>query len=143
MTNDTIKNIVENLKNPIIAFSVSFVSLLLVGIIIPFYWIFLFSVVWSYVLSDLFLNVFIVGGSGIVQIPLSRDHLTKHKGHGYTAFFVGIIISTVVAGVISDWILQFMKSHGDWLTNVLAWSFVACLAVFADFEARFYKRKQG
>lgn len=137
--NDRAKKTVESLKNPLTAFSVSFACLVLVGIVISFYWIFLFSVVWSYVLSDIFLNVFIEGGGGIAQIPLSRNHLTKHKGHAYTAFFVGIIISTVVAGGISDLILQFMKSNGDWLTNVLAWSFFACLAVFADLEARFYK----
>jgi MFS family permease len=138
--NDSIKKTVEALKNPIIAFVVTFVSMLLVGIILPSYWIFLFAAVWSYVLSDIFLNAFIVGGGGIAQIPITRDHLTKHKGHAYTAFFVGIIISTVAAGVISDLILQFIKATDEWLTNVLGWSLFACLAVFGDLEARFYKR---
>jgi hypothetical protein len=138
--NESTKKLVKALENPFVAFFAIFASMVIVGTALPAYWIFLFSVAWSYVLSDIIINGFIVGGKGIAQIPLAGDSLSKHKGHAYTAFFIGIIFSTVLASVISDLILQFMKSNGEWFVNVFGWSLLACLAVFADLEARFYKR---
>jgi len=138
--NKSVENFVKMLENPIAAFLVSFASLVFVGTIIPAYWIFLFSVALSYLISDLVINGFIIGGGGIAQIPLI-SHQTRHKGHAYTSFFVGIIISTIVGSAISDLILELMKSYADWFTEVLFWSLMICVAVFADLEARFYKRK--
>jgi len=141
MNKSTTEDIAEMLENPIAAFLASFASMVIVGTILPTYWIFLFSVALSYLISDLVINGFIIGGKGIAQIPLIKKGQTQHKGHTYIAFFIGIVISTIVGSIISELILELIKSSADWLTWVLGWSFIICIAIFVDLEARFYKRK--
>lgn len=139
--NESTKKLAEALENPFVAFFAALASMVIVGTALPTCWIFLFSVAWSYLISDLVINGFIIGGKGIAQIPLTQSHEIQHKGHAYIAFFLGIIISTIVGSTIADLILELMKSYGDWFTEVLFWSLMICAAVFVDLQARFYRRK--
>lgn len=133
-------NIREVLGNAYVAFLTCFLSLFLFGLVLPSQWIILFSIICAYVISDLVINFFIIGGKGIAQIPMI-DNQAKKKGHSYLAFFIGIIGSTIISSVLSDIILGMVKSSTDWIVTVFALSLGIGVAVFLDFEAKFYKRK--
>lgn len=130
----------EILDNSIVAFFVCFLTLSGFGVFLPDYWIILFSILCSYLVCDLSINLFIIGGSGIVQIPL-LGNLTQEKGRGFVAFFVGIIISTIISLFLSDMILNAVRISTDWFTAVTSLSFGISVAIYADMKAKFYRRK--
>lgn len=132
--------IIEILKNPVVAFLLCFSGMAIFGFAFPIYWIFLFSILCAYLICDLTINLFIIGGGGIAQIPLT-GHESQEKGHAYIAFFVGIIGSTIVSSILTEVIMKAVQSY-DWITAMLVASFLIGLAVYADMKAKFYKHKK-
>lgn len=132
---------IEALQNPLIAFLLCFVGMVIFGLIFPQYWVVLFSIICAYLISDIVINLVIRGGNGIATIPAINNQ-TKHKGHSYIAFFIGIIFSTLVSSVFSDLILRFvLMSPTEWIIIVLGSSLGLGVAVFADLQAKFYAHK--
>jgi MFS family permease len=132
--------IIETLEKPVVAFLLCFLGMIILGFAFPTYWIFLFSIVCAYLISDLVLNLFIIGGSGIAQIPIT-GHESQEKGHAYIAFFIGIIGSTLISSFISEVIMKAIESY-DWIIAMVVASSVLGLAVYADMKAKFYKHKK-
>lgn len=131
---------IEILENPIVAFFICLLALLLFGLILPEYWIFLFLVLSSYLLCDLIIDFFVTGGHGIAQIP-ALGNQSQDKGHTYIAYFVGIIVSSIVSSLISELLLSTVKSSADWMTTVITLSFVVSAAIYLDMRSKFYKHK--
>jgi len=133
--------IIEKIENPIVAFLLCFSGMAILGFAFPTYWIFLFSIICAYIICDLALNLFIIGGRGIAQIPLT-GHQSQEKGHAYIAFFVGIIIATLISSIFSDAIMKLIQSYEYWLVAMVIASFLIGLVVYADMRAKFYKHNK-
>ena len=135
--------VIERLEHPIIAFLVCFLGMIILGFAFQQYWIYLFSIICAYLISDLALNLFIIGGSGIAQIPVTGSH-SQEKGHAYIAFFVGVIASTLISSVISDAIMVAIKSYDYWywVAAMVVASLVLGIIVYADLRAKFYKHNK-
>ncbi len=125
------------LQNPIIAFILVVLALLALGWLLPEYWIFGFTAIFTYLLSDILLSLIIKGGNGIAIIPAINNQ-TKHKGHAYLAFFVGMIFATVVSGLFNDFILMVVKNSNSWMFAVFLASIGLSIGVFADLQSKFY-----
>jgi hypothetical protein len=125
-------------RNPFFSAFVSYVVLALVGIIYPLGWVFLFSILFSYVLSDLILNGFIHGGKGWSKIFDEADF--THKGHAYLVFLVGIVVGTLLSSFIADSIFQYAQTHMIWSYALLLTDFAVVVAVLGDLEWRFYTK---
>lgn len=134
------KAIIQALQNPLIAFLVSLVVLLVIGWQLSSWWIFGFTAVCTYLLSDIFLGLFIAGGQGIAKIPIIDEAHSKHKGHAYLALFIGVIISTLLSGLINELILIFVNGYEQRLVAMAIASFGLCACVFADLQVKFYTR---
>jgi hypothetical protein len=131
--------VIELTENPITAFLICFLLLVSLGFVNKEYWLFLFSVVSAYLVSDIVINLFIAGGRGIAHIPITGSH-SQEKGQAYLAFFIGIIASTIISNYFSDAILAVINSYNDWTYALAAASLFLSLAVYVDMKAKFYKR---
>ncbi len=129
------------LQNPIIAFLLIVLALLILGWLLPEYWIFGFTAIFTYLLSDILLSLIIKGGNGIAIIPAINNQ-TKHKGHAYLAFFVGMIFSTVVSGLFNDFVLMVAKDSNYWMFAVFLASIGLGVGVFVDLQAKFYAHNE-
>jgi hypothetical protein len=130
-----------------------------VGLISFQIWNYAYSVTVAWVISDVILNVFVIGGEGWLKIPFAGDDFQK-KGRGYLAFLIGIIVGTWFSSAIADWILTLtglvlenipatnstftpilhvIASNPSLFTLLIANGAVAGL-VFFDLNARFYKK---
>jgi MFS family permease len=133
--------IIEKIENPVIAFLLCFGGMAILGFAFPAYWIFLFSIICAYIICDLALNLFIIGGSGIAQIPVTGNK-SQEKGHAYIAFFVGIIVATLISSIFSGMIMKLIQSYEYWLVAMVIASFLIGLVVYADMKAKFYTHKK-
>ncbi len=135
------KGFVNYLENPIVAFLFVVACLVFIGWLLPDFWIFGFTAIFTYLVSDILLSLIIKGGNGIAVIP-TIDNKTKHKGHAYLAFFIGMIFATVFSGFFNNIILSTMKDSNQWFYAVVIASFGLGIAVFADLQARFYAHNE-
>jgi len=126
----------NQLENVGIACFVSYATLLFIGLAVPSIWAFMFSIIVSFVLSDVILNGFINGGEGHAKIFSKRRF--ANKGHAYVVFLAGIVIGTVLSSFLSDLWLQTFQSQ-PWVLMVVISDFFAVLFVFADLQWRFYE----
>ena len=125
------------LENPVFSILFTIIILITVGIFFKGVWIFLFSIIVSYMLTDIILNFIVRGESGYAKIPVLGHHF-QTKGHSYIAYIVGIVIGTFFASELADNILIYLKSFTDWNTIVITSSFIVGILVFLDFESRFF-----
>lgn len=90
----------------------------------------------------MFLNLFIAGGNGIGKIPL-LDEKTHFKGYVYLAFFLGMIIATIVSGLLNEGILFLIQHYPEKIRMLPIMVASACLgvAVFLDLQAKIYTHK--
>jgi|WetSurMetagenome_2_1015567.scaffolds.fasta_scaffold661372_1 hypothetical protein len=132
---------IKALQNPIIACVFVISILLTLGWLLPEYWIVVFTAIFTYIISDLLISLIIRGGNGIAIIP-TINNKTKHKGHTYIAFFVGIIFSTVFSEFFNDVILALIKNFDIWLLAIIIASVVLGIVVFLDLQAKFYARDE-
>jgi len=135
------EEVIEVLENPIVAFFVCLLALLIFGIVEPAYWIYLFLTLSSYLLCDLIIHFFVMGGHGIAQIPALGNHETRDKGHVYIAYFIGIIVSSIVSSVLSELVLSSIESSFDWTITVIGLSFGISGIIYLDMKSKFYKRE--
>jgi hypothetical protein len=134
---ELIGDILKRLENVAVACIVCFIILFFAGLLIPSIWAFIFSVIFSFVTSDLILNGFIHGGEGHAKI-FSKNAFA-HKGHAYVVFLIGIIVSTVLSSLLADIVFQGYQQNSSWVQTVFFSDFFAVLFVFIDLAWRFYE----
>jgi hypothetical protein len=130
------KDYVELFRNPFISALASYSVLAIVGLIYPNGWIFLFSIFLSYVFSDLILNCFIRGGKGWSKIFDKNEFACE--GHAYLAFFVGIVVGTILSSWGTDLLMKYLQSQMSWVEAVLVTDIFVVAAVLGDLLWRFY-----
>jgi hypothetical protein len=135
---DTQDTIIELLENPVIAGVVICLALIVFGGLLPEYFFAVTAIILAYLMSDIVLSMFIKGGHGIGIIPLI-DHYSKHKGHTFIAFFIGIILSTLICDTLADFLSDIAKTSTEWFTLVVLFSIGLSFAVFVDLQAKFYE----
>jgi hypothetical protein len=126
------------IRNEFFAAFISFIVLGIVGLISKTVWYFLFSIILSYVLGDVFLNFFIHGGEGFAKI--FSENRFACKGHAFIVFLAGIILGTFLSALIVDWIMQYAQTQTTWDWALAITDFVVVCAVLGDLEWRFYTR---
>ena len=126
----------ELLRNPYFDAIMTYIVLGVVGLVYPSGWIFLFSIFFSFVLSDIILNFFIRGNKGWSKILTNEKFACK--GHAYLVFLLGIIIGTILSSFVAEWVLQYAQSQLSWITAVLLTDFIVVGAVLGDLLWRFY-----
>jgi hypothetical protein len=133
-----VNTFIKALQNPAIAFALILACLLVFGVIFPVYWISVFTIIFTYLASDLVLSLFIKGGNGIAVIP-AINNKTKHKGHTFLVFFGAIIASTLISEFFNDFILMLISQNSEiWYFILFLASIGLAGAVFADLQAKFY-----
>jgi len=128
----------ELFKNPFFSAFVSYIVLAFVALIYPTGWVLLFSIIFSFVLSDVILNFFIHGGSGWSKIFTDIEFTCK--GHAFLVFLIGIVVGTILSSLIADAILQYAKTQLSWFYAILLTDLLVMVAVLGDLEWRFYTR---
>ena len=127
------------LDNAVVTGVAIFGVLALIGLAIPKVWLYLFTVCVSYVIADFMLNLIIVGGEGFAKIPIIGNEF-QTKGHSFLAFFIAIIITTL----LSSWMIDISNAYGEsyfgWGYYVAIGSFIASLLVYFDLQVRFYDK---
>lgn len=131
-------NFSELLKNELFAAFVCFMILGLAAVISWTAWAFLFSIILSFVLGDVFLNFFIHGGEGWTKI--FTDAQFTSKGSAFFVFMIGIVVGTLLSAFITDWIFQYVQSQLTWEWAIVLTDLSVVVAVFSDLEWRFYNR---
>lgn len=133
---NSVSEFLQRLENVVIAFIASFSILFCIGALIPSIWAYVFSILVSFVLSDLILNAFIHGGEGHANI-FSKNEFA-HKGHAYVVFLIGIIISTVLSSLLADFMFQGYLQDTPWVATVFITDGIAVFLVLGDLKWRFY-----
>lgn len=121
-------------------FSATF-SLLIIMLVYWFkkeLWGYLFAILLAYLCADLIKIIFIRGGNGIVQFPISGSTLTRHRGHGYLIFLFFIILGTVISGLLGSLVTEWISTLSGWLSILLP-NFIIIVLVYVDFYLTFYK----
>lgn len=126
-------------KKIYISAPVAYLALLIVGIVIPQAWLYLFSVFFAFVLSDLILNTVIHGGKGHAKI--FGDNAFVDKGYAYLVCLLGIILGTLVSEFVASSLMSWLTAIIPWYQALLITNLIASAAVVADLEWRFYKKK--
>ena len=118
----------------------------LVGVVSSFFLYFLrefgiidilFFAIIAFLISDLISVFFIRGGNGILQIPLFGSK-TQPKGYGFLAFFITIIVSSIIVDLLSETIaaILYIYSANFGYDIIIGLGFSAL--VYLDMNARFY-----
>lgn len=123
-------------KNPFFSAIVSYLVLAIVALFYFQGWILLFSVFFSFVLSDVILNFFIRGGKKWAKVGF--NNLFACKGHAYLVFLIGIIVGTLVSSVIADGTMKYLQSVMPWYYASLVTDLVVVGSVLGDLLWRFY-----
>ena len=129
-------------ENIFLAIGVSLLVLIPLGAI-PSVWITLVSIMMSYVLSDVILNIFIHGGGGYAKTFTQNEF--AHKGHAYLVFFVGVVVGTLVSMYFLNTVLgqaQSTPDIGTWTEIVVFGSLIVAGSVAFDVQWRFYQRRK-
>lgn len=134
---ELLKDFSELVKKEGYAIATSFLVLLLIGVIFPTVWVFLFSIMLSFVASDVILNFFIHGGKKWTKI--FTDKYFANKGYAYLAFLIGIVVGTILSSMFADLVLRYAQSNFTWFVTVFVTDALVVLVVAADLEWRFYK----
>jgi len=135
-----------------VAVGVSILLLIVVGLLFPDAWNYVFTAAIAWVVSDVVINLVVKGGGRIVQIPILGTR-TQFKGHGYLAFIIGILVGTsssiflsgILLGIVGITVAsaqsgRLVMTGADWTSTVLIASVLAGLLVYGDFQFRFYVR---
>lgn len=138
---ESVKSILERLENILVSCTVCFIILFFIGVIVPSIWVFIFSVLISFVMSDLILNAFIHGGEGHAKIFSKNDF--AHKGHAFIVLLIGIIFSTVLSSLLADLSFQSYQQDSGWIETVLTTDGIAIFFVFVELMWRFYEPKKN
>ena len=141
-----------SLREIAVAVGVAIGALIVIGLILPTVWNYIFGAAIGWVVSDVVINLVVKGGGRIVQIPIFGTR-TRFKGHGYLAFIIGILVGTSASTALSELMLslvgitvasvqtgRLVVSGADWTSTVLTASVLAGLLVYGDFHFRFYVR---
>ncbi len=128
----------ELLRNEFFAAFVSFIVLGVVGLVSSVSWYFLFSIILSYVLGDVFLNFFIHGGQGYAKVGF--DNQFSCKGYAFMVFLIGIVSGTILSSLIVDSIIHYAQTQITWFWALILTDGIVAVVVLADLEWRFYNR---
>jgi hypothetical protein len=135
-----------------VAVGVAIIALIIIGLVLPAAWNYVFGAAIGWVVSDAVINLVVKGGGRIVQIPIFGTR-THFKGHGYLAFMIGILLGTSSSTALTEIMLglvgitvasvqagRLVLAGADWTSTVLIASVLAGLLVYGDFHFRFYVR---
>lgn len=129
----------DYLANIWISGTISFLAILAVYLINKTAWGYIFSILLAYLIADAIVNFSVRGGGGIILIPIVSNNRTQHKGHGYLAFILTILFSTIASGFISDMFTKWVEGLSRWAV-VLFPNIIMIALVYLDFFLTFYRR---
>ncbi len=120
-----------------ITFIMSVAFLFAISFISRTFWLYLFTVLVSWVIADLFAGFFVGGGRGAPRSPILRGGI-QSMSIMYIMTFIGIVSATLFSSFFSDEITNYLTS-GGYLGYLFA-SFFASVIVFFDMWLRLYTR---
>ncbi len=132
------KTIALSFEKIYVSAPISYIALAVAAFVYPSGWIFLFSVFFAFVLSDLLLNTLIHGGKGHAKI-FGQNTFTD-KGYAYLVYLGGIVVGTLVSSFLAEHLMGYLQLVLPWYQATLLTDFIALGAVVLDLQWRFYKK---
>lgn len=105
-------------------------------------WYFVVSTMIGFLIADIVLtNFFIGGGGGIAQIPIFGT-LARRRGHAYISYYIGIVLTTFLSAWGTSEIIKFAESTfpNDIISLRVSISVIVAILVFVDFHSRYCER---
>jgi len=128
-----VKYLINWLENEVFAFIFVFIIMMLLYHFFPSIWSYAFAILLAYVIADCIAKFMLVGGEGIVQFSLISNK-TLHKGHGYLAFILTILVSTMLGGYLTD--LMIKQTNSQFIASL-----IISILLLVDYWVVYYRKK--
>jgi len=132
--------LIDILENQIVALAVVCLIVYSFSIIMYDIWVFVVSAMIGYLVADIILTTFFIGGgSGLAQIPI-LGNLIQPRGHAYIAYYIGIVVATFSSAWGTSTILGMIETYlNEWVLYIrFIIGLITSILVLWDFNIRYY-----